>query len=336
MSIFVSVMRRVMDKKIYNVTFTDIVNNVDKRLISKNGDVALLEFGDYDYQEIRALLMQEQDVDSLRCQYQAQFACVLAGSLKLELNGRCYDLAAHDVCCMIEGDYFKPLDASKDAHWFVIICRYAESLIQGLSNVMLLMSFVKKINTSRSFRMKEKTSQVVFTLYKLMREALGDEALAYRDAMVSNYLQILFYQLYSDLTLDEDVHKTLAVSRRDELLMRFTQLVSDNYKLHRKVSYYADKMCLTPKYLSTVVYEASGKYARDIIAEFVIMEAKRCLVNTTMTVQEIGDYLHFSCQSFFGKYFKEHAGMSPQAYRRGGGSPGFPADGLGTGGTGRR
>ena len=169
-----------------------------------------------------------------------------------------------------------------------------------------------------------------------MREALGDEALAYRDAMVSNYLQILFYQLYSDLTLDEDVHKTLAVSRRDELLMRFTQLVSDNYKLHRKVSYYADKMCLTPKYLSTVVYEASGKYARDIIAEFVIMEAKRCLVNTTMTVQEIGDYLHFSCQSFFGKYFKEHAGMSPQAYRRGGGSPGFPADGLGTGGTGRR
>ena len=186
----------------------------------------------------------------------------------------------------------------------------------GINNALLLMSFKNKLDSKRCFKMKEKTARIIFTLYGLMRETLDDRELSYRDAIIKNYMHIMFYHMCSDFFNEESYPDTPASSRRDELLLQFTKMVSENYKEHRKVSYYADKMCLTPKYLSTIVYEVGGRYARDIIAEFVICEAKRCLLNTSMTVQEISDYLHFSCQSFFGKYFREHTGMSPQAYRQ--------------------
>lgn len=307
-----------MDKKIYDVSFSDVTSNMLWR-VSKNDDVALLEFDEYDYQKMSAALsekLHEGNIEYLRTQYVGQFCCMLEGSLSLEINRRRYDVQAGEICCFFLGDYFRILGASEDVKWFTVIDRSGDSVMQGVDNAMVLMSFKHKIDASRCFKMKEKTARVVHTLYGLMRESLDDSDLAYRDTIVKGYMQILFYQMYSDFSEGKNAADVSAPSRRDELLMRFTHLVAENYKRQRKVSYYADKMCLTPKYLSTVVYEACGKYARDIISEFVMCEAKRCLLNTTMTVQEIGDYLHFSCQSFFGKYFKEHAGMSPQAYRR--------------------
>lgn len=283
-----------MDKKVYDVSFSDIVNNLGKR-VSRNDDLALIEFDDYDYQKIKEWLTKNQilgNIEYLRNKNQSQF------------------------CCLLEGDYFRLLDASRDSRWFVIISRSGDSMMYGINNAMLLMSFKNKLDIKRCFKMKEKTGRIIFTLYGLMRETLDDRELSYREAIIRNYMHIMFYHMCSDF-FDEESYPDMPVpSRRDELLLQFTKMVSENYKEHRKVSYYADKMCLTPKYLSTIVYEVGGRYARDIIAEFVICEAKRCLLNTSMTVQEISDYLHFSCQSFFGKYFREHTGMSPQAYRQ--------------------
>lgn len=283
-----------MDKKVYDASFSDIVNNLGKR-VSRNDDLALIEFDDYDYQKIKEWLTKNQilgNIEYLRNKNQSQF------------------------CCLLEGDYFRLLDASRDSRWFVIISRSGDSMMYGINNAMLLMSFKNKLDIKRCFKMKEKTGRIIFTLYGLMRETLDDRELSYREAIIRNYMHIMFYHMCSDF-FDEESYPDMPVpSRRDELLLQFTKMVSENYKEHRKVSYYADKMCLTPKYLSTIVYEVGGRYARDIIAEFVICEAKRCLLNTSMTVQEISYYLHFSCQSFFGKYFREHTGMSPQAYRQ--------------------
>lgn len=307
-----------MDKKVYDVSFSDMVNNLGKR-VSRNDDLALIEFDDYDYQKIKEWLTKNRlsgNIEFLRSKNQGQFCCLLEGSISLEVNRRRYDLQAGEGCCMLEGDYFRLLDASKDSRWFVIISRSGDSMMYGINNALLLMSFKNKLDSKRCFKMKEKIARIIFTLYGLMRETLDDRELSYREAIIRNYMHIMFYHMCSDF-FDEESYPDMPVpSRRDELLLQFTKMVSENYKEHRKVSYYADKMCLTPKYLSTIVYEVGGRYARDIIAEFVICEAKRCLLNTSMTVQEISDYLHFSCQSFFGKYFREHTGMSPQAYRQ--------------------
>ena len=79
---------------------------------------------------------------------------------------------------------------------------------------------------------------------------------------------------------------------------------------------YADKMFLTPKHLSTMVKEVSGKTAGEWIDSLVILEAKAMLKSSEQSIQEIADELHFANQSFFGKYFKHHTGFSPKEYRK--------------------
>lgn len=73
---------------------------------------------------------------------------------------------------------------------------------------------------------------------------------------------------------------------------------------------------LTPKHLSGVVKEVSGKTVGEWIDELVILEAKALLNSSSMNIQEIADRLNFANQSFFGKYFKHYTGMSPKEYRK--------------------
>ena len=109
--------------------------------------------------------------------------------------------------------------------------------------------------------------------------------------------------------------KAKALSRKDEVSHRFLELVRDNYKQERSVAWYADRMCLTPKYLSQVVKDSTGKPALDWIDEFAIVESKALLKSTDLTVDQISTKLIFLSSSLFGKYFKRVTGMSPRQYR---------------------
>ena len=82
------------------------------------------------------------------------------------------------------------------------------------------------------------------------------------------------------------------------------------------MGFYARQLNITPKYLSSVVKEVSGKTAARWIDESVILEAKTLLKYSGMSIQEIAYSLNFSTQSFFGKYFKQHTGTSPSRYKR--------------------
>ena len=121
----------------------------------------------------------------------------------------------------------------------------------------------------------------------------------YRKEITQGLLMALFYEIY-------DIYQGHTVKER----------VSKSRKEERSVSYYAGKMFLTPKHLSTVVKEVSGKTAGDWIDSLVILEAKAMLKSSEQSIQEIADELHFANQSFFGKYFKHHTGFSPKEYRK--------------------
>lgn len=103
--------------------------------------------------------------------------------------------------------------------------------------------------------------------------------------------------------------------RKDELFSEFTGLVRRHFRTHRDVLFYADKLCVTVKYLSQVTKEKSGRPALEFIEQYVITECKALLLSTTMTVQQIADALHFPSQSVFGKYFRRVTGLSPREYR---------------------
>ena len=103
--------------------------------------------------------------------------------------------------------------------------------------------------------------------------------------------------------------------RQSEAMMQFLQLVKLNYKEHREVGFYADKMNISAKYMTTLIKNASGKSALQWIEDYVILDAKAQLSSTVNTIQQITFDLNFPSQSIFGRYFKRAVGMSPTEYR---------------------
>lgn len=109
--------------------------------------------------------------------------------------------------------------------------------------------------------------------------------------------------------------KISVLSRREEYCFRFIDLLAKLPKISRRVDFYADKLCLTPKYLTTLIREATGKSAKDWIDDFIISNAQFLLRHSDMSIQQIASELNFPNQSFFGKFFKEHTGYAPSELR---------------------
>jgi len=106
-------------------------------------------------------------------------------------------------------------------------------------------------------------------------------------------------------------------ARLNQIFEEFIALVNEHHCSERGMAFYADKLCLTPKYLSKLIKQASGKSAPEWIDEFVILEAKNLLKYTNLAIKEIVFQLHFPNQSVFYKFFKAHTGMTPSEYRNG-------------------
>ncbi len=104
-------------------------------------------------------------------------------------------------------------------------------------------------------------------------------------------------------------------SRKLTYAQKFLRLVRDYHRAERSISFYAEKMFISPKYLSLVIKEATGKSAGDWIDQYVIQEAKNQLRYSGKNVQQIAYELNFSNQSSFGKYFKNLTGMSPTTFQ---------------------
>ena len=103
-------------------------------------------------------------------------------------------------------------------------------------------------------------------------------------------------------------------NRAEEYFKQFTHLLGEHFREERSVGFYARQLCITPKYLTTLIKRISGQSVSEWIDNYVILEAKTLLKYSTMSIQEIAYYLNFPNQSFFGSYFKRNTGMSPSQY----------------------
>lgn len=104
-------------------------------------------------------------------------------------------------------------------------------------------------------------------------------------------------------------------NRAEEYFKQFTHLLGEHFREERSVGFYARQLCITPKYLTTLIKRISGQSVSEWIDNYVILEAKTLLKYSTMSIQEIAYYLNFPNQSFFGCYFKRNTGMSPSQYK---------------------
>lgn len=104
--------------------------------------------------------------------------------------------------------------------------------------------------------------------------------------------------------------------RQEDLFKRFITLLKEKHSYEHFCSFYAKQLCVTPKYLTTVVKKVSGKSVSQWIDIYLIDQITFHLKTTSLTIAEIADKLNFSNASFFGKYVKMHTGKSPTKLRQ--------------------
>ena len=138
----------------------------------------------------------------------------------------------------------------------------------------------------------------------------------YKLETIKGIMAALVYRL-CDIFIDENNRHTTNILRKSQRAMyeQFMLLLNKHHCREHSIKFYADQICISPKYLSAVIKQISGRSAAEWIDEYVILEAKNLLRYSTMNIQEIAYYLNFSTQSFFGKYFKHLTGMTPGQYR---------------------
>nr|WP_067056414.1 helix-turn-helix transcriptional regulator [Mucilaginibacter sp. L294] len=149
---------------------------------------------------------------------------------------------------------------------------------------------------------------------RLIKRKLEDKH-KYQGEILRSFISGLLYEVSS---LYEDYsHFRASVQTRSQLLAAdFKKLVNLHFLHERSVSFYANKLYITPGHLTETVREVTGKTPGEWITEAVVLEASVLLQNPALTVAQITDTLHFPNQSAFGKYFKNAKGLSPAAYRR--------------------
>ena len=153
------------------------------------------------------------------------------------------------------------------------------------------------------------------TLRMLLKKNLLRGEGPYGNEIVQHYFTGFMYEL-SALHRKYNAGVKITLTRKEELTMRFLKLLPQHFREERSVQFYADLLYVTPKYLTQIVKEFTGKTAGAFIDEMVIMEAKVLLSDHSFTVAQVAETLFFSDQFFFSKFFKNRAGVTPTEYRR--------------------
>lgn len=151
--------------------------------------------------------------------------------------------------------------------------------------------------------------------YELIKTKLGENNSFKHHQLVTDFLfQAFMYEFHDICESFVDVGD-FKFSCGENLYRQFIELVLHSYPKPRSVEWYAEKLSVTPKYLSSVAKQCSGKTASAIINHYVLEDVKRSLMRPDKTIKEIVNELDFPSISFFGKYCKKNLGMSPKFYR---------------------
>ncbi len=165
------------------------------------------------------------------------------------------------------------------------------------------------------FHLNEEQERTFLGYLMLIRQKLTDTAHHFRRELVSSLLMALIYDMSNVIYLSQQTESTASV-HTENIFAKFIGLVEENCKKERRVSWYAKQLGITPKYLAGISRAVSQRTPNEWIDRYVLIEICIMLKNTAWPMNKITKEMNFPNQSFFGKFFKSHVGVSPSRYRK--------------------
>jgi AraC-like DNA-binding protein len=193
----------------------------------------------------------------------------------------------------------------------ILSVNFFREIIQNVSDISSLFLF-SRLHPVMSLEQEEiKTFKEYFHIIK---EKIGDKRNHFQKDLIKALLLAMFYDLSNIIYRGQNDDKPK--SRQEIIFTKFIRLVEMNFKHERRVAWFAKELGITPKYLSETVKAVSHRTPNEWIDYYIILELRVQLKNTIKNIKEIAEELNFPNQSFLGKFFREHVGMSPSKYRK--------------------
>lgn len=151
--------------------------------------------------------------------------------------------------------------------------------------------------------------------FDLLKAKFSDNTNVFRDKILDALVLAFVYDFGNVLGRIAGL-RPRPMSSAENIFDRFISLLAQSYPKRRDVAYYADRLNITPKYLTVVCKKTGGKTASKIIDAYVTKDIERLLKSTRKSVKEISNELEFPNTSFFGRYVKKNLGCAPNEFRR--------------------
>lgn len=238
------------------------------------------------------------------------------GSLNVQINGKNYQLDA-DYCAILPpGTIIRKMN-SGESYVLKIAVASQDFLNDILSPSNDTCNVIRYLYNNPIFPISPKESYKMYLYKELLINLVQEVPHAYSKQTRRYHFAGMFCEMMAALNKQIPEHERSDVNRNRSIIIArdFIQMVNADNGSHRSVSYYADRLFYSPKYLCTIVRQVTGKTPIQIINEHAIKEIKQKLKNSDLSIKEIADYFDFSNPSFFGKYVKNHLGISPLQYR---------------------
>jgi AraC-like DNA-binding protein len=242
---------------------------------------------------------------------------IMQGEVSISVDYITYNIPANGIVWIMPTQIMQVLDVASDTKiWTLHLTKsFMDNNIQHTSGNTPMISYMQLKQHPYSIFEPEEFNSLYESLQTL-REKFHTHAHLFHKELVKTYLKAFFLDMAHFFFKKKDNFFTPQLSRKEELFADFLSLLAEHCKLQHEVSFYADKLCITPQYLSLILKEQSGRSASQWIQQALVVEAKRMLKMPRTTIQKVADSLTFPDQSTFGKFFKKHTGLSPLAFRK--------------------
>ncbi len=241
------------------------------------------------------------------------FAFCDRGSVKYDLDTIPQTVEAGHCIIMSIGQVIENVEMSDDCRGRTVFIsrQYVQEVLTGMHDLSSIFLFSR---LHPVFGMDRQEARSILGFYLLIRQKIAEVSHRFRKDTVKALIQAFLYDagnIFWKVFNNEDEKNT----RNEEIFMQFIELVEKHFRTERRVTWYALQMHITPKYLSETIRKVSRQTPGEWIDSYVMLELRVLLRTSLLSIKEIAEQMHFPNQSFLGKYFKQHAGMSPKEYR---------------------
>lgn len=236
------------------------------------------------------------------------------GNFTFSLNMKVFSAQTGETVFIPEDSLFQVLSESEDLQLFIFIYQI-EPIRDIIGNSVATMYLYMQLRTEPCYVWNTGDEEEVLKYMSLLDNTLHLDNNTFNDNEQRLLLLGLTYRICSIYNRKLMNLKT-TVGHKHEIFIRLIQLIDAHYTEERGVEFYADKLCLSPKYLSALSKSVCGFTVQELIFKSIIRKSISLLKNTQKNIQEIADFFNFPNASYFGTFFKKQTGMSPQQYRK--------------------